>query len=403
MQVRWMKSKSFLAGAALVAGLAIVALRPRAVEVDVARVERKPLVVTLDDQGRTRVRQRFVVAAPVAARLLRVELEPGDAVHRGGTLLARLLPTDPAPLDQRTRAESLQALEAARAALGRAHAEVRRAEAATTLANAQLARIRELAGGGLSPTQDLDTAQANAHAAEAVRRGALYAADAAGHDLAMVRARLAAPDIRPGEALEIRSPIDGVVLRRLRESEATVPAGEALLELGDPTNLEIVADYLSSDAVRIAAGNAVLIEEWGDDTPLRGVVRRVEPSGFTKISALGIEEQRVNVLIDLEEEDAPGASARSLRRSLGDAYRVVARVVIHRQDAALTVPVSALVRRRDGFSVFVVENDRAHLRPVEIGPRNERDAELVSGLAEGAAVVLHPPDVLLDGGRVRSR
>jgi HlyD family secretion protein len=402
MQVRWMKSKSFLIGAALVAGLAVVALRPRAVEVDVARVERGPLVVTLDDQGRTRVRQRFVVASPVAARLLRVELEPGDAVRRGETLLARLLPTDPAPLDQRTRAESLQALEAARAALGRANAEVRRAEAATTLANAQLARVRELAGGGLSPTQDLDTAQANAHAAEAVRRGALYAADAAGHDLAMVRARLAAPDIRPGEALEIRSPIDGVVLRRLRESEATVPAGEPLLELGDPTDLEIVADYLSSDAVRIEAGSAVLIEEWGGDAPLRGVVRRVEPSGFTKISALGIEEQRVNVLIDLDEADAQGAS-RSIRRALGDAYRVVTRVVVHRRDDALKVPVSALVRRRDGFSVFVSEGGRARLRPIEIGPRNEIEAELISGLAEGAVVVLHPPDVLLDGGRVRSR
>jgi HlyD family secretion protein len=402
MQVRWMKSKSFLIGAALVAGLAVVALRPRAVEVDVARVERGPLAVTLDDQGRTRVRQRFVVASPVAARLLRVELEPGDAVRRGETLLARLLPTDPAPLDQRTRAESLQALEAARAALGRATAEVRRAEAATTLANAQLARVRELAGGGLSPTQDLDTAQANAHAAEAVRRGALYAADAAGHDLAMVRARLAAPDIRPGEALEIRSPIDGVVLRRLRESEATVPAGEPLLELGDPTDLEIVADYLSSDAVRIEAGSAVLIEEWGGDAPLRGAVRRVEPSGFTKISALGIEEQRVNVLIDLDEADAQGAS-RSIRRALGDAYRVVTRVVVHRRDDALKVPVSALVRRRDGFSVFVSEGGRARLRPIEIGPRNEIEAELISGLAEGAAVVLHPPDVLLDGGRVRSR
>jgi HlyD family secretion protein len=200
----------------------------------------------------------------------------------------------------------------------------------------------------------------------------------------------------PGRAILVRAPIDGVVLKRLRESEAVVPAGDALVELGDPRRLEIVSDLLSTDAVKVEAGASVLIEQWGGDHTIRGRVRRVEPSGFMKISALGVEEQRVNVIVDFEDP-------LEAWKALGDGFRVEVRVVVWESKDVLHVPTSALFRRGESWAVFAVEGGRARLRNVEIGARNSLHAELRSGLAEGARVVVHPSDALSDGARVVER
>jgi HlyD family secretion protein len=403
-RLHWLRSKSFLAIAAVVAALLAVALWPRRIAVEAASVTRGPLAVTLDEEGRTRVRQRYGVTSPVSGRLLRIALEPGDPVRRSETVVARLLPADSPPLDARSRAESSRAVEAARAALERAGAEANRAMVASTQAAADLERTRRLVAGGAATRQALESAESGALTADATRRAALFAADAASHELEVTRARLASPRAATGRPIEILSPVDGVVLRRLRESEATVPAGELLLELGDPASLEIVADYLSSDAVRIAAGQPVHIEQWGGAAALTGKVRRVEPAGFTKVSALGVEEQRVNVVIDF---DLPRAAAQGLA-NLGDAFRVETRVVVWSAADVLRIPMSGLFRADsstppsgEAWSTFELVNGRAHARSVLLGARNDLEAQLLRGLEEGATVVLHPPDTLKDGGRVR--
>jgi HlyD family secretion protein len=200
----------------------------------------------------------------------------------------------------------------------------------------------------------------------------------------------------PGRPLAIRSPVDGVVLKRLRESEAVVPAGEPLLEVGDPHGLEIVSDLLSTDAVKVRAGARVLLEQWGGDHAIEARVRRVEPSGFMKVSALGVEEQRVNVVMDFEDPLEAWSA-------LGDAYRVEVRIVIWERDPVLRLPTSSLFRRGDDWAVFAVSGGRAALRTVVIGRRNAAHAELVSGLDGGASVVLHPSDTLEDGSRIARR
>lgn len=396
MRLHLLQHKLLLASLAVGVGLAALAFWPKALEVDTAPVARRELTVTLDEEGTTRVHHRFLISAPVAGRSLRIELDPGDPVVKGQTVLARLLPSDPTPLDARAQAEAEAAEKAARAALDRSQAEVKRAGAAATLAAAQLARTEELARSGLVATEVLDSRRAEAETSTAARRSADFAAASARQELAMARARLGRFETGPGGALEISSPIDGVVLRRLRESEAAVPAGDPLLELGDPAELEIVADYLSIDAVRIRPGQPVRIEQWGGDAVLEGRVQRVEPSGFTKVSALGVEEQRVNVIIDFVQP-------REAWKALGDGYRVEVRVVVWQQADTLTVPVSALFRQGKSWAVFRLQGGRARVQEIALGPRNDLDAQVLSGLAAGERVILHPPDTLQDGGRAKAR
>lgn len=396
---RWrlLKNPRVLAGLGLVAVLLLASLWPATVTVDVARVTRGALRVTVDEEGETRVRRRFVVSAPVAGRVGRIELEPGDAVERGRTLLATFFPADPTPLDARTRTEATAAAQAARATRDGARAERQRAEAALRLATSELRRARDLAGQQLLAPADLEAREAQARTSEEAFKAAEFAADAADHQLQAAEARLAPPGTRPGtRTLEIHAPVNGVVLRRLRESESVVPAGEPLLELGDPSAVEIVSDLLSTDAVRVRAGQPALIEHWGGEGTLRARVRRVEPSGFMKVSALGVEEQRVNVVLDFE--DPPEA-----RRPLGDGYRVEIRVVVAETASALKVPNSALFRRGEQWSAFVVEGGRARLRALELGQRNGVEAEVQKGLAKGAVVVLHAGDRVADGTRVATR
>jgi HlyD family secretion protein len=384
-----------LAVVAVVIVILAAALWPESVEVDAATVERGPLQVTVDEEGRTRVRERFVVSAPVTGRVQRITLEPGDPIERGRTILARLTPADPALLDTRTRGELSAGVEATRAGLGQARAERERAAATLERARSTLRRQEELANAGLLSQEELETARTAARAAEEALRAAEFAVARTEHDLQMAQARLR-PGASGGGTIEIAAPIDGVVLRRYRESEGVVPAGEPLLEVGNTRILEVVADLLSTAAVRVSAGDPVRIEQWGGGRTLEGRVRRVEPSGFMKISALGVEEQRVNVIIDF-------ANPEEAVRALGDGFRVEVRVIVWQEDEVVTVPVGALFRRSDDWAVFVLQDGRARERRIEIGQRNGFDAQVLKGLEPGERVVLHPPDILEDGARVTER
>jgi HlyD family secretion protein len=391
---RLLKNPRLIGSVLVVAGILAVALWPKAIEVDVVRVERGPMRVTIDEEGETRVRERFVVSAPVSGRLERIELEPGDAVVRGKTVVARLIPAAPPLLDPRASAELSARAEAARAAVGQAQADRERAATAVTRAQSSLRRQQQLTEAGAISRDELEVAQATLRTAEEALRAAEFAVARAERELQAARSRLA-PSAAGGRPVDVIAPVSGVVLKRQRESEMVVPVGEPLLEIGDPAYLEIVADLLSTDAVRVPPGAPVLIEQWGGNHPLNARVRRIEPSGFRKISALGVEEQRVNVIIDLVD----GAAARQL----GDGYRVEVRVVIWRDDAALRAPIGALFRRGDQWAAFVVDKAVARLQTVQLGQRNDTEGQITGGLAEGQTVVLHPPDTLQDGIRVKIR
>jgi HlyD family secretion protein len=392
--MRLLKNKRLLASVLVVGAIVAVALWPQSMEVTLARAERGPMQVTIDEDGETRVRERFRVTAPVAGRVHRIEREPGDRVTRGTTVIARITPAESPLLDSRTRAELQAAVDAATAAIGQARAE--RQRAATTLERARSTRRRrqELRKAGAISSDDLEAADTAVATAEDGLRAAEFTERRAEYELELARARLAAP-AAAGQAVDVLAPIDGTVLRRFRESEGVVPMGEPLVELGDPGRMEIVADLLSTDAVRISPGAEVLIEQWGGGQTLRGRVRRVEPSGFMKVSALGVEEQRVNVIVDFTD---PTQAAR-----LGDGYRVEVRVVLWREDDVLKVPVGSLFRQDDGWAVFVVEEGRVRRQIVDLGQRNESDGQILRGLEAGAAIVLHPPDTLVDGMRVTTR
>ena len=389
------KHKRLILAVLVVAGIAVMAMWPESMEVDVATVTQGPLQVTIDEEGETRVRQRFVVSAPVSGRLQRIELEPGDQVYRGRTVLARLTPAESPLIDPRTRGELSAASEAARAAVGQAQAERDRAATALARARTTLERREELAKGGAIARDEVEAAQTAVRAAEEAQRAAQFTVERVEYELQLARARLQAP-ASGGRPVDVIAPVDGVVLKRLRESEAIVPPGEPLLELGDPGRIEIVADLLSTDAVRVPQGAAVLVEQWGGPQPLEGRVRRVEPSGFMKVSALGVEEQRVNVVVDVD--DVPEMAKR-----LGDGYRVEIRVVVWEGADVVKVPVGTLFRRGDQWAVFVIENGMARVQPVQLGQRNDIEGEITSGLSPGQTLVLHPPDTLTEGARVTVR
>jgi len=380
----------------IVGGLVAIALWPRTMPVETAAVVRGPLVMTVDEEGQTRVRDRFVVAAPVAGRVLRIELEPGDVV-RAGQVVARLRPETPALLDARSRAEAEAALESARASVGRARADEQRARAALAQAERELTRARNLVAESLATAQQLEVREADVTAAHEQVNAAAFAARAAAGEAARAQARLAPAGAETGgRVVPVTSPVDGVVLKRLRESESVVPAGEALLEIGDPRQLEIVVDLLSVDAVRVQPGARVMVEQWGGDRVLEARVRRVEPSGFTKISALGVEEQRVNVV--LEFTDPAGAWS-----ALGDGYRVEARIVIWESADVMKVPTGALIREGDDWAVYAVRDGRAQPVRVTLGHLNGREAEVAAGLDAGTAVILHPGDTIAPGVKVAVR
>ncbi len=388
------------AAAAAIAGLLFLVFRPSPVHVETGTVARGRLLVTVDEEGETRVRDRFVVAAPIAGRVARLVLEAGDAV-RQGEVIARM---HPLPLDPRSRAEAEARLEAAQAAVREADARVAQAQAAHEQAARSAARSRQLGRSGTIADEELEQAVLLETARAREREAAQFAARAAAYNLEAARAALLAPGGGGSQALvaacesgepgcvELRSPVDGQVLRVPEKSERVVTAGTPLLELGDPAALEVVVDVLSTDAVKVRPGAAMLIEEWGGAQPLQATVRRVEPAGFTKLSALGVEEQRVNIVGDFA----------GTHDGLGDAYRIEARIVVDEAADALLVPSSALFRRGGQWHVFTVAGERAALRAVEIGRSNPRHAEVLSGLAEGDTVILHPSDQVADGVRIEA-
>ncbi|GMV22783.1 MAG: hypothetical protein AMXMBFR57_27320 [Acidimicrobiia bacterium] len=394
---RWTRYGWWIAGAGLVGLLLFVALRPTPTQVDTAQVTRGPMLVTIDEEGETRIRQRYVVSAPVSGRVERIDLEPGDPVTAGKTVVARVRAEAPPLLDSRARAELDAARVAATAALGQARAEAQRARAALDLAEKELARERDLDRSGLTTRQAVETREAAVRTATEAHRAATFAVETAQAELQRIDARLRPDRIEPGGRVHaVYAPVSGVILRRVQESETTVLAGAPLVEIGDPENLEVVADLLSTDAVQVTQGAPVRLERWGGPDVLHGRVRRVEPSGFTKISALGVEEQRVNVVIAFED---PASAAQRL----GDGFRTEVRIVTWEGTDVLQIPIGALFRRGDQWTVYVVDGDVVRAQPVTVGHRNDEVAEITDGLAVDATVVLHPPDTLSEGAQIERR
>ncbi len=379
-------------GAAALVGVLLLWLvaRPSAVPVDIATATPGPLRVTIDEEARTRVRDRYVVTAPIAGIVARIAVEPGDAVPRGG-VVARMTAM---PLDPRGRAQAVARLSGAGDARRAAEAAVAQAREALAQTRRDRERAVQLARQNLTSPEERERAELAEALAAKELEAAEFRARAAAHDVEAARAALLAADASGAAAvLALRSPVAGVVLRVPERSERAVPAGEPLLEVGNCGDLEVVADLLSSDAVRVRPGALMLVEDWGGDSALTARVRRVEPGGFTKISALGVEEQRVHVVADLGT--CPAA--------LGDAYRVEARIVLWEADSVLKVPATALFRSGDAWAVFAVGGGRARERVVGVGHRNAFEAEIVDGLAAGAVVVRHPGDRVRDGVRVAPR
>ena len=367
-------------------------LRPQPVPVTTARVERGMLAATVSGEGRTRVKDLYAVSAPVDGELERIAVEPGDAVQANG-VVADILPAASRPLDPRTRAQASAAVAAARANVERAEASEREARVAQEHAESILVRTQALARSGTVPSAD---AEHSGHEAE-MRRRAAEAATAAAREaraeLSRALAALALELPRAGPSHPVRAPAAGKILRVLRESAGPVAAGTPLVEVGDVGNVEIQADLLSSDAAAVRPGARATVTGWGGPRVIAARVRRIDPAAFTKVSSLGLEEQRVNVVLDLAEPPPPG---------LGHDYRVDVAIVVWEGRGVLRVPSTALFRAGGRWAVFVVHGGRARETPVEVGPTDGTWTVVSSGVREGETVITQPADVIADGTRVAS-
>jgi HlyD family secretion protein len=377
----------------LVAAVAFFGFRGERVRVDTALATRQDLVESLHEEGRTRVVHRYRITAPVTGQVDRIDRRPGDRVA-AGEALARIQPALGALLDPATRDRLVNESHAAASAVSQAQARISAARASDTLARQELERVRPMVANGTLARREGDRAESEAQLARAELAAARFALELAQAQREAAQSLLAqqGKSGSADQAVEVRAPVAGVVLARLRESAGPVAVGEPLLEIGDPASLEIEVDLLSSDAVRVSAGVDVRLHRWGGAAPLSARVRRVEPVGFTKISALGVEEQRVWVLSDF-------TSPPEDWQRLGDGYRVDAEFILS-SGPALTVPAGALFRRDQGWALYKVENGRALEQAVSIGRRSGLDAEIVSGLAEGDRVIVHPDDRVAEGTRV---
>ncbi|HET8746772.1 MAG TPA: HlyD family efflux transporter periplasmic adaptor subunit [Ramlibacter sp.] len=387
---------------ATVAGLAAAALlawafAPRPIVVETAPVLLGRYEQAIEEDGRTRLKDRYTVSAPVAARVLRIALREGDPVAAGETV-AVLMPVMPAMVDERSAREAAARHLAATANVARAAARIERTQVAADEAQLELQRTGKLAREGFLPPAQLDAGRLALAAAKREVEVALAERQAAVHEQAQAAAALlpANAGARSGQPLTVRSPVDGVVLRIPQASEGTIAAGAPLLDIGDPAQMEVIAELLTTDAVQAQPGGAAVVERWGGP-PIAARVRRVEPAAFTKVSALGIEEQRVKVVVDL---DAPPESWRVV----GDGFRVTLRIFTQRVDQAVLVPVGALFPIGDGgMGVFRIEDGRARLQPLELGGRNGSEAWVRSGLKPGQQVIVYPPPTVSDGHRVEAR
>jgi HlyD family secretion protein len=381
----------------LIVGFIVWAFLPGPVEADVASVTRGLLQVTVDHEGKTRVRERYVVSAPLTGRLARTHLHAGDAIQAGKTLLAVIEPRDPELLDVSARAQAEARVRAAEEELQKQSGpRQEEARSAYQKARTDLERSARLLQNRNISQEEYDVVVLRERTAAAALRAIEFAVRIAKFELdqaraALIRTRPASPGEQSDWLFEIRAPIDGRVLRIFQESAVVVTPGTRLLEVGDPIDLEVEVDVLSTDAVKVqqalqaSPDVKVLLEHWGGRDPLKGRVRLVEPSGFTKISALGVEEQRVWVILDFTDPPARW-------QALGDGYRVDARIIIWEGRDVLQVPAGALFRHQDGWAVFVVQGGRARLRPVQVGATNGLQTQILDGLAEGESVIVHPSD-----------
>ncbi len=407
--MRKRKSRSWItiAFAILIIGALTWAFWPRPLMVDLGKVRHEVMILTVNEEGKTRVRDAYVVSTPVAGRLLRIEVESGDQVEGGKSIIARMLPSSPSALDVRTREQARAAVAAAKAAVRVAQADLNKAKADIDLANLNLKRKQTLNKNGVVSQAAVEQAERSWRAAQASVDQANAGISMRQANLANIRARLISfndPTNNQGteneaqsDAIPVLAPISGRILRILQRSETTLPAGKPILEIGDISNdLEIVAELLSTDAVRVSVDDRVIVDNWGGANPLAGVVTRVDPWGFTKFSALGVEEQRVNVVIKFS--DPP-----SQRKSLGHGFRVEARIVIWEDANALGVPSSALFRENLDWVVFAVEDGIAVLKKIIIGQNNGIQAEVLGGLEADSTVVLFPGSGLTNGSRIAER
>jgi len=386
------------AAAVVVAILLILAFRPQPVPVDLAEIRGGAMQVSVRDEGRTRVRNEYVISAPVGGQLLRIEYKPGAEVS-AGDVLARILPSDPSLLDARSRAELQASVRSAEAALSLARTELERAQAQLDFARTDAERVERLRTEDVLPVDAWDRAELQLRVAAASRESALENTRVREGELAVAQARLVEPGTERGDdfVVTVRAPTSGRIMSVAQESQSVVPGGAEIMTLGDPDDLEVVAEFLSTDAVEIEPGAPAFIENWGRNRPpLRGQVRLVEPYGFLKISALGVEEQRVNVIVDFVGSPQEWAS-------LAHGYRVEVAVVTWQADDVVQVPVAALFRYDDQWAVFRVEDGRAKLSPIDIGRQNGTVAEVLDGIETGATVVLYPGEQIVDGIRVTSR
>lgn len=385
----------------------VYALQPQPVLVDMVEVQRQELRVSVIDDGVTRIRERYVVSSPLAGRLTRISFDEGDSVVAGKTIVTTLQATDPDLLDPRAVAQAQARVSAAERRLEVAKAEQAQAAAALSFAEQEVGRLRRLADSRAGSVSELDEAEYLFRSRAEQERAAAFNVDIAEYELQQQRAALlltAPPAAAANESsiepvsmeLPVLAPITGRVLRVHQESSTIVTPGTPLLEIGDPTDLEVVVDVLSQDAVRIQPGNEVILKNWGRGERLTGRVRRVEPSGFTKVSALGVEEQRVNVIIDLVDPV-------SQRMALGDNFRIDAQIIVWQEDDVLVVPTSALFRVGDQWFVFKVDQGRANQVAVEIGKDNGEQAEVLKGLSAGEQVIVHPGDAVTDGVMIAIR
>ena len=372
---------------------------PRAIVIDAVAAVKAPLAVTIEEEGKTRVMERYVISAPVAGYARRIDMHVGDVVQ-AGQVLAQLEPARSEALDPRSRAQMQAQLNAAQAGLSAATENARAAAAQASLAQQELQRVESLRKVNFISEQALDRARTELSRSQATQQAAQYTANMARFELDKVRATLASTanpqSAKTAETIKVSAPVAARVLKLLHESEGLVQAGQPLIEIGNPDTLEITIEVLSTQAVQIAPGSKVLFDRWGSDSTLQGVVRMIEPTGFTKVSALGVEEQRVRVIADI-------TTPREVWQRLGDGYRVEARFVIWEGQDILQIPASALFRQGKDWAVFVVQNGRAKTRSVTVGQRAGLIVQILSGIQAGEAVITHPEEKIKDGTRVKVR
>jgi HlyD family secretion protein len=398
----WRKHPVITSLAVLIVALLTWGFWPQPVFIESAAVQRGPLTITIEEEGRTRVVDRYVISAPVDGVACRQQLDVGDEVTQGQVLLG-ITPLESQVLDPRSRVQTKAQVAAAESALHAAEQQAQAAEAAARLAVIEHKRLKPLVEKGVISTDAYDKAATEVETTAAAKRSADFQVEVARYELQAAKTvleytaadRLAAKG-EPAERIPVTSPIDGKVLKVTRECEGPVRTGDSLLEVGDPRVLEVEVDVLSADAVKIKPGMKVLFERWGGEQPLEGVVRLIEPVGFLKISALGVEEQRVWIISDF-------TSPAEQWQRVGDGYRVEAKFILWHEDDVLQVPASSLFRYKEGWAVFVVENHHAKRRVVKVGQRNGLTAQILEGVSEGEAVVNHPSDDVEDGKRVKER